>query len=331
MNSVDDSIGKVVRKQCTENAKERCTDETAASATDLSIRWAERFTADRASAPFKNQQIDSLQKKNSPPTWTGEERDSQGLAAFVLEGVNSKLDVSDQAVAPRLCRRRSPVRTTVIVVRAGKVSDRKLPQREEAPSSGFRRCRSDGWSCFLWRGNRSRSFGGNTWSGTSWFTAGSATGVVAAGYPFANALFTDFLRRFFRNFDATAFWAVAHTESCSQPRQEPARVAGVAAASSASTGWSTSAASSTFGSTFSSTFSVCSAIASADSVTRAGFPGKASRRDADRFRFDVVAGCFDVDFLDDRFAAWQTVSSGAAASGLAAVVGHRDRRHGYAD
>lgn len=63
MNSVDDSIGKVVRKQCTENAKERCADETAASATDLSIRWAERFTADRASAPFKNQQIDSLQKK----------------------------------------------------------------------------------------------------------------------------------------------------------------------------------------------------------------------------------------------------------------------------
>ena len=123
--------------------------------------------------------------------------------------------------------------------------------------------------------------------------------------------------------DALAGGAVAHAKCGSQAGQQSAGSASVAAASSASTGWSAGTAR--------RTFAIRSAVVSTDSVTGAGFPRKTSRRNADRFRFDVVAGCCDIDFFDNRFARGHAVSIGAAARRLAALVGHRDRRHGYAE
>lgn len=206
---------------------------------------------------------------------------------------------------------------------------RGLSQREEAATSCFWRCRSDGWSRFFRGSHRSRSFRSNAGSGTGWFTTGSATDVVAAGFPGADAFFANLLRRLLWRLDALAGCTVAHAKCGSEAGQQSAGFAAIAATSSAPSRWSAGTTGSTFA--IRTAFTFRSTVATADSVTRAGVPRETSRWNADRLRFDVVAGRCDVDFFHNRFARGHAVSIGAAARRLAALVGHRDRRHGDAD
>ena len=216
----------------------------------------------------------------------------------------------------------------------------RLTAGEDSSKSRFRRCRSDGWCCFLRRSNWSRSGWGNAGGSTGRLAATSTADVVAARFPAADALFADFLRRFLWRLDHSAGRTVAHAKGCSKTGKQAAGFATVATTSSASPGWSAGAARTTLAArtfaigttgTLGSALAIGSTVDSADSVARTGVPRKTSRRNADRFGFDVVARRRDIDFFDDRFTGGQAISVRAAAGRLAAVVGHRDRRHCYAD